>query len=154
MPGQISVAINTLNAEEVEIPASEALVKARLLDKALNPRRPTTGPEPSSWEGSTGRDVNRSAFTYAFRFGRTDIWKIGHAIDVKERLKQVNCHIPPEAVPERWDAKFQQAWDSETDAYAMEQRVLRTLTASRTEGERVRCTEAELWTAWLAGIGA
>lgn len=98
-------AVISLKAEDVEIPASEALVKARLLDKALNPGRPTTGPEPSSWEGSTGRDVNRTAFTYAFRFGRTDIWKIGHAIDVKERLKQVNCHIPPEAVPERWDAK-------------------------------------------------
>ncbi|MCR4268435.1 hypothetical protein [Nitratireductor sp. ZSWI3] len=147
-------AIMSLNAEEVEIPASEALVKARLLDKALNSGRPTTGPEPKSWEGSTGRDVNRTAFTYAFRFGRTDIWKIGHAVDVKERLKQVNCHIPPEAVPERWNAKFQQAWDSETDAYAMEQRVLQTLAAGRTDGERVRCTEAELWTAWLGGIGA
>lgn len=103
-----------LNVEEVEAPASEALVKARLLDKALNPGRPTAGPEPKSWKGSTGRDVNRTAFTYAFRLGLTDIWKIGHAIDVKEGLKQVNCHIPPEAVPEPWDAKFQQAWDSET----------------------------------------
>lgn len=153
LDGRDADAVMSLNAEEVEIPASEALVKARLLDKALNPGRPTTGPEPKSWEGSTGRDVNRTAFTYALRFGQTDIWKIGHAVDVKERLKQVNCHIPPEAVPERWNARFQQAWDSETDAYGMEQRVLRALAASRTEGERVRCTETELWAAWLAGIG-
>lgn len=153
LDGRDADAVMSLNAEEVEIPASEALVKARLLDKALNLGRPTTGPEPKSWEGSTGRDVSRTAFTYALRFGRTDIWKIGHAVDVKERLKQVNCHIPPEAVPERWNATFQQAWDSETDAYGMEQRVLRALAASRTEGERVRCTEPELWAAWLAGIG-
>lgn len=143
-----------LKAEAVEIPETKALKNARFLDKALSASRPTTGPAPSSWTGETGRDINRTAFTYAFRFGNTDIWKIGHTVDVKERLKQVNWHIPSEVVPEKWNAKFQQPWESEADAYAMEQRVLKALELHRTEGERVKCAEPYLWSAWLVGIGA
>jgi hypothetical protein len=147
-------AVLRLSIEEVAIPNSAALENARLLDEALHASRPTTGPMPSSWTGATGRDVNRIAFTYALRFGNTDIWKIGHAIDVKERLKQVNWHIPTEVVPQRWNVKFQQQWKSEIDAYAMEQKVLAALQTHRTEGERVKCTEPELWSAWLGAIGA
>lgn len=147
-------AVLSLPLVEAAIPTSSALEKAKLLDRALNGSRPTTGPVPSSWTGASGRDVNRTAFTYALRFGNTDIWKIGYAVDVKERLKQVNWHIPMEIVPERWSLKFQQQWQSETDAYAMEQRMLRGLDRHRTEGERVKCSEPELLTAWLAAIGA
>jgi T5orf172 domain-containing protein len=136
-------AVQGLPLEEVAIPSSAVLEKARLLDRALHASRPTTGPTPSSWTGATGRDVNRTAFTYSLRFGSLNIWKIGYAIDVKERLKQVNWHIPPEAVPERWGIKFQQQWSSEPDAYAMEQRVLKVLSNHRTEGERVSCTESD-----------
>jgi hypothetical protein len=147
-------AVLRLPAEELQLPDSVALANAKLLDEALYSARPTTGPVPNSWTGSTGRDVNRTAFTYALRFGSTNIWKIGHAVDVKERLKQVNQHIPSEVVPERWTVKFQQQWKSETDAYAMEQRVFAALCTCRTEGERLRCDEPQLWSAWLAGIGA
>jgi hypothetical protein len=147
-------AVLKLASEEVAIPSSAALENAKLLDKALHASRPTTGPLPSTWTGAAGRDVNRTAFTYALRFGSTDIWKIGYAVDVNERLKQVNWHIPVEVVPERWNLKFRQQWQSETDAYAMEQRVLMALARHRTEGERVRCTEPQLIAAWLVGIGA
>lgn len=147
-------AVRGLPFVEATIPTSPALEKAKLLDRALHGARPTTGPVPSSWQGTAGRDVNRVAFTYALQFGKTDIWKIGHAIDLKERLKQVNWHIPTEIVPERWRLSFQQQWECETDAYGMEQRVLGLLERHRTEGERVRCTEAVLLSAWLAGIGA
>lgn len=147
-------AVLALPVQEVAIQNSAALEKARLLDRALHAARPTTGPAPSSWSGIVGHDVNRAAFTYAFRFGSSNIWKIGYAVDVKERLKQVNWHIPLEAVPERWDIKLQQQWPSEPDAYGMEQRVLGALSKHRTEGERVRCTDSELLAAWLVGIGA
>lgn len=146
-------AVLALSVVEAEIPDTEALRKAQLLDSALGASRSTTGPKPSSWIGETGRNVDRTAFTYAFRFGNTDIWKIGHSVDVKERLKQVNWHIPSEVVPERWNVTLQQPWQTETDAYAMEQRVLQALKLKRTEGERVRCAEPELWSAWLAAIG-
>jgi hypothetical protein len=146
-------AVMALTAVEVELPPSKVLTNARLLDKALGAARPTTGPTPSSWNSSTGRDVNRRAFTYVLRFGKTDIWKIGHAVDVVERTKQVNWHIPPEVVPQTWRPILTQPWDNEVDAHAMEQRVLKALARNRTEGERVRCSESEVWSAWKAAIG-
>lgn len=138
---------------ELELPITEALTKARMLDSALSANRPTTGPTPSSWTRSTSREVNRRSFTYAMRFGESDIWKIGHAIDVKERQKQINWHIPTEVVPNTWQVIWTQAWTTEVDAHSMEQRILKALVAKRTEAERVRCSESEIWEAWKKGIG-
>ncbi|MEZ5748249.1 MAG: GIY-YIG nuclease family protein [Paracoccaceae bacterium] len=157
-----AVALSRVDAEAVlkldTIPATlphlDSIMNAKLLDKALAAGNPTTGPKPCSWTTEASRDADREAFTYAFRFGCSDIWKIGHAVDVNDRLKQVNCHIPTEVIPEKWNAQFRQRWNSETDAYDMEQRVLKTLEDHRTEGERVRCSEETLWSAWLKGIGA
>lgn len=145
-------AVLRLMNEDVAIPMSVALSNARLLDRALG--HPTTGPMPTTWIGAASRDVNRAAFTYALRFGNTDIWKVGYATDVKQRVKEVNWHIPSEVIPNKWELKFQQRWESETDAYAMEQRVLANLQSRRTEGERVRCAESDVLAAWLVGIGA
>jgi hypothetical protein len=141
------------HAIELELPTTEALTKARLLDAALSSNRPTTGPTPTSWTASASRDVNRRSFTYAMRFGKSDIWKIGHAINVKERQKQINWHIPTEVVPHTWQVIWTQAWATEVDAHSMEQRLLKALLAKRTEAERVRCSEAEIWEAWKAAIG-
>jgi hypothetical protein len=146
-------AVSRLSKVDVPIPQHAAVEKARTLDKALRAIRPTTGPAPTSWNGTSGREVHRRAFTHAFRFAKTDIWKIGHAVDVKERLRQVNWHIPPEAVRETWGVVFQQQWSSEVDAHSMEQRVLVALRAHRTTAERVRCSEATLWAAWQTAIG-
>lgn len=144
---------NLKKTEVVEIKKTETLKQAQLLGKALSASGQTTGPKPSSWTGETGRDVNRTSFTYAFRFGDTDIWKIGHTIDVEKRLKEVNLHIPSEVIPCQWVSRYAQRWGSEPDAHAMEQRVLEALEKKRTEGERVKCTERELLSAWLVGIG-
>lgn len=146
-------AVLELEVKPTVIPSTIALENARLLDKALSAANPTTGLRPSSWEGAVSRDVERTSFTYAFRFGNTDIWKIGHAINVGDRLKQVNRHVPTEIVNQEWYSAYQQRWDSETEAYAMEQRVLNALEAYRTEGERVFCSEQELRNAWLCGMG-
>ncbi len=145
-------AVLNLKAIEVELPNSEPLKKARLLDRALG-GHPTTGPLPSSWQGSTGRDVNRQAFTYAFRFGNSDIWKIGHAVDIVERIKQVNLHIPSEIIPSAWRAIYQQKWSDAIEAYTMEQKVLESLEVYRTVGERVKCSESDVFAAWRSAIG-
>ena len=147
-------AVLKLDTTPATLPELDSIANAKLLDQALAAGNPTTGPKPSSWTREASRDVEREAFTYAFRFGSSDIWKIGHTVDVSERLKQVNCHIPTEVILEAWNAVYRQRWESETDAYAMEQRVLKALDHHRTEGERVRCSEEQIWSAWLNGIGA
>ncbi len=77
-----------------------------------------------------------------------------HVGRIPERLKQVNCHIPSEVIQEKWRAVLQQAWSSEAEAYQMEQRVLGALAPFRTQGERAQCSEQELKSAWMVGIGA
>lgn len=148
-----SEAILELNAIEVELPVTEALKKARLLDQALSQGRPTTGPTPTSWNGSTGRNVNRNAYTYAFRFGNSEVWKVGHAVDVVERLHEINKHVPTEILKLEWHAVMQQSWGSEVDAHAMEQRVFEALKPYRTVGERLKCKEQILMQAWMTAMG-
>jgi hypothetical protein len=145
-------AVLGLKIVEVDLPISETLTKAKQLDAALN-GRPTFGPKPTSWNGESGRDINRTAFTYAFRFGQSEIWKIGHTIDISERIKQVNLHIPAEIVPHQWRPIYQQEWSDESEAHTMEQKVLELLKAWRTVGERVKCSELDILSAWLSAIG-
>jgi hypothetical protein len=150
---QDAVEVMKLEVFRVDLPDTQIAKSERLLDKALAAGRPTTGPMPVSWTGSTARDINRKAFTYAFRFGHSKVWKIGHTVDLAARLKQVNQHIPSEVIPGLWGEVYRHPWDNEADAYAMEQRILNTLQRYRTEGERLQCTEDELWSAWKAAIG-
>ncbi len=111
---------------------------------------PTRGPVPTTWSGPVSRDADAAATTYAFRFGKRDIWKIGYAQDLSDRLYEVNKHVPHEVLGERWSiTTWQQRWPTQTEAYEMEQRLLSLLAARRTVGERVRCTEDELQTAWV-----
>jgi hypothetical protein len=111
---------------------------------------PTRGLAPTTWSGPVSRDGGAAATTYAFRFGRRDIWKIGHAQDLSDRLYEVNKHLPYEVLGERWSiTTWQQRWPTQTEAYEMEQRLFGLLAARRTLGERVRCTEDELQAAWL-----
>lgn len=146
-------AVLKLPVVDVVLPASPALDRARLLDQALTANRPTTGPTPTSWSGEVGRDTSQPAFTYALRFGRTDVWKIGHAVDLVDRVKQINWHIPTEVIADQWKPFLQQKWQDEQSAHAMEQRVLVELSSKRTQAERVRCSEGELQAAWLRAIG-
>jgi hypothetical protein len=135
------------------LPNSETLDKALMLDAALANIRKSTGPRPVSWVGETGRDVERTAYTYACQFGRSNIWKIGHTVDRAQRVVELNRHIPVEVVPERWKMVLDQQWTTEAQAYDMEQRILKRLAARRMEGERICCKEHELFSAWKAAIG-
>jgi hypothetical protein len=114
----------------------------------VDPIGPTTGPVPSEWTGVVERNVQWPAATYALRFGNRSLWKIGHAQDIKDRLEDINNHIPVEVLNERWELALLQRWPNSMAAYEMEQKVLELLAGSRTVGERVLCSQRELETAW------
>jgi hypothetical protein len=145
-------AVLALRTEVLAVPDVDVIRRHRDLADALSAIGPTRGPVPSSWSGTVARDANATATTYALRFGRRDIWKIGHAQDVTDRLADVNRHVPHEVLGERWSLAWRQLWPTQTAAYEMEQRVLTLLSARRTEGERVQCTEDELRAAWISAI--
>lgn len=117
--------------------------------KAPRPERgPTRGPKPTDWAGMVSRSVGGSAYTYAFRFGSSEVWKIGWTENIDERLSSVNKHVPMEVTQAAWEPTLAHPHPSKADAYAMEQRLLELLNKHRTNGERVRCTEAQIKEAW------
>lgn len=147
-------AVMALDREEVEVPDVEAIRRHRRLGDALSTSGPTRGPAPSSWSGEFSRNTDAPTSTYAFRFGTRDLSKVGHTRDVRGRLAEVNRHVPREAIGENWTVGFTHNYQTQDQAYAMEQRVLKLLAAKRTEGERVACTEGELREAWLSALSA
>jgi hypothetical protein len=145
-------AVLALSREETPVGDVALVRRIRDLGDALTHNAPTTGPVPSSWSGIVNRNANIEACTYAMRFGRRNIWKIGHAQDVKERLRDINKHVPHEVLNEYWTIAFQQKWPKQQAAYDMEQRVLRMLRKPGDIGERVSCSEQELLKAWRYGL--
>ncbi|MCR9280330.1 MAG: hypothetical protein NXH99_01470 [Rhodobacteraceae bacterium] len=138
-------AILALRAFEIKLPQLPALEHMRRLNDAL---RNTSGPRPTdvSYEGN--RSIEGEAWTYALRFGQRGVWKIGWAVDIIKRCKEINQHIPIELDLEQWNIAFQQRMESRDAAYDMEQRVLELLSTKRKGFERVHCTQAELQSAW------
>lgn len=109
---------------------------------------PSQGVLPSEWSKEVTRRFNHIAFTYVFRFGRSEIWKIGYTSAIDVRLRQVNQHIPTELLGVTWCFFTGCGWSSEQAAYEMEQELLARLQSYRTQGERVHCPEAAILTAW------
>jgi hypothetical protein len=109
---------------------------------------PTKGPVPGKWTGTVTRSMEGGRWTYVFRFGESDVWKIGFAEDVDARLREVNTHIPIELLKVQWCHFARQRWSTAAVAYEQEQLLLADLGWARTERERVRCTEAEIRAAW------
>ncbi|MEJ0091903.1 MAG: hypothetical protein WDN46_00200 [Methylocella sp.] len=66
----------------------------------------------------------------------------------------MNLHIPFAEIGERWSPFMRQKWSCSQDAYAMEQRVFDSLSRFRTEGERIRCAEIDLKSAWATCLAA
>ena len=147
-------AVLAIPRRELILPRNEALERLKGLSDALAQGRPTTGPKPVAWNATVSHDPNAEAWTYALRFGRRAIWKVGHTQDLNVRLAEINLHIPFEEIGERWIAFMHHRWTCSQDAYAMEQRVFGRLNTFRTVGERMRCTESELTTAWVASLSA
>ena len=145
-------AVRALAADEIPLPDTPELTKLRRLETALSRDKPTTGVIPTAWKTTVERTVGNASVTYAFRFGAHNCWKIGHTTDIVQRLKDVNKHIPTEVLKCEWKPYLQQDWPNEKMAYAMEQRVLNALSASRTVGERVECTQQVLDSSWIKSI--
>lgn len=149
-----ATAVMELEAEEIMIPSSEPIERLRTLEAALSAGKPTRGVVPTAWSREVGRTLGNPSVTYAMRYGKTDCWKIGHAVDAKTRLAEINRHVPHEVTGARWALWRVQKWPDETMAYAMEQKLFGALVGCRTEGERVRCPESSLHEAWMKAIGA
>jgi len=145
-------AVLSLAKTETAVPNVPILQRLRSLNEALGLAKPTTGPAPTSWNGTVTRDANGEASTYVFQFGKRNIWKIGHAQDVQARLSDVNRHIPTEALGEQWMIVLHQRWPSEAAAYRMEQDVLARLSCHRTSGERVQCERQQIEAAWVQSM--
>jgi hypothetical protein len=142
-------AILALPAREVTLPEIPQLASMRRINDLL---RPTTGPTPSDATYEVERSAQETSWTYAMRFGTTNIWKVGHTTSVKSREDEVNKHIPFEIGIAKWKAEMTQKWPDAVTAYAMEQKVFELLKARRTTGERVQCSVSELGTAWQQAI--
>lgn len=122
-------------------------------DRPIRPQGPTTGPRPSQWKGMIVRE-DGPASTYALRFGTSDLWKIGFASNVDDRLAQVNQHVPVELLGDGWRLELRLDWPNQEMAYAMEQEVLLRLFDQRTMFERVSCSRERLESAWEGGCVA
>ena len=140
-----------LPAEKLALPELPSLARMRRLNDIL---RPTTGPRPSDASYGVERSAQDAASTYALRFGKRNIFKIGHAGDVKARLAAVNQHVPVEVLNEQWSVYLTHLWKTSVEAYNMEQHVLKRMESKRSGFERLLCTEAELSSAWTAALVA
>jgi T5orf172 domain len=138
-----------LPAEKLALPDLPSLARMRKLNEVL---RPTTGPRPGDVAYSAERSAQNSASTYALRFEKRNIFKIGYAEDVGSRLNAVNQHVPVGVLKEQWSVYLRQKWRTSDEAYAMEQRVLALMATKRTGFERVQCSESELSSAWAASL--
>jgi hypothetical protein len=145
-------AVLALPREDAVVPSHPVIERLTRLNEALGHGRPTTGPTPTEWQGIVSRGIGTEAWTYAMRFGRRNVWKIGHAQDTTVRQAELNLHVPHEELGERWELRLRQRWPDSVQAHAMEQRVFRSAAAYRTVGERLRCTEAQLQAAWSASL--
>ena len=140
--------IRALPKVELRLLETPILERLRAMTYALQVDQPTTGPTPSDWSGVVKRDAAREAWTYVMRFGARNVWKIGRTQDLALRLAEINQHVPHEELGERSALVMHPHWDSSFRAYEMEQKVLGVLGPYRTEGERIRCSDEELQTAW------
>lgn len=80
----------------------------------------------------------RPASVYVFRFETSDIFKIGWAFDVAQRLGDINKHIPDEYLQMKWTLFAAQRFKDQFSAYGVEQEFLRALSRFRTSGERIK----------------
>lgn len=138
-----------LVSAEVPLPALPALTNMRRINEFF---RPTTGPRPTDATYSITRSAQETSWTYALRYATRNMFKVGHTMDVRERLGSINQHIPVEIGAECWAPFLQQKWDTATRAYDMEQRVFALLSAKRSGYERIQCSEKELQSAWQGAL--
>jgi len=112
----------------------------------------TTGPAPSSsFDDESKKQKTQPAsiaYCYIIRFDDTDCYKVGWTTDMRRRIKEINAHIPTEVIGTRlWSSFKHQEWcgeNCEIRAYKMEQMILTFLSAHRTVGERLCCSQQKI----------
>lgn len=144
--------VKNLEATELVIPETEALEKVKRLNVALSESLTTKGVLPSAWKSLVVRKLGSPASTYLMRFGNSNCWKVGWAIDVTKRLNEINKHVPTEVLNQSWNLQLTQKWPNETMAYEMEQRVLQAAVKFRSVGERVNCSKDQIERIWASQL--
>jgi hypothetical protein len=145
-------AVRALRWVEVPLPETQERLRQRNLNDAFSPGPSRPGPVPIPGRHIVTRHAAERAWTYAARFGRSDIWKIGRTTDLSVRIAELNEHVPTELLNQQWVLEFDHEWPSLRGAQDMEQRVLSHLATKRASGERVRCSESELISARASAI--
>ncbi len=144
--------VRVLPKAELQAPYEAVRRQAYALAKSLS-AAPTTGPRPVAWTGEVEYDPNAEALTYLMRFGKRDVWKVGHTQDIDRRLGELNLHVPHETLGEKWRLVRTRRWPNSILAYEMEQRLLSALEPYRTVGERIACFEDDVQTIWNSDSG-
>ena len=144
--------VRSLNWVKVELLHTEERERQQRLSDAFSSQPSKPGPVASPGTYTVTISEKDVGWTYAARFGTSSIWKIGHTADLKQRLRDLNLHIPVEYLEEEWSIGWKQQWPSTERAREMEQRILTLLTHRRTQGERVKCGGEELQGAWIKAI--
>lgn len=144
--------VKNLKATEVEVPETEALAKVKRLNVALSRPEPTTGVFPIAWKSLVERKLGQQASTYLLRFGKTNCWKVGWALEPKKRLTEINKHIPYEVIEQKWHLHMWQPWPDEKMAFEMEQRILNATSTFRSIGERLICSQQDIESIWTSKL--
>lgn len=144
-------AILVLPCVEVELPQSDIRTKLQNLSDALVAGR-SHGPAPGSGSSVVNRSADQIGFTYAFRFGKSDAWKIGRTVDVAGRRDELNKNIPIHVTGQHWEIALQHKWPDLNKAHQMEQRVLDQLECHSIGGEMVRCSQTNVEKAWTKAL--
>jgi hypothetical protein len=146
--------VEALKWVEVPLPSTQEHVRQREEMERRLAGRSRPGPIARPGEYIANRAPKPEAWTYAARFGDTPIWKIGHATDLRNRIAQLNAHVPVEWLQQEWKIFFLEGWKSQEHALNMEQAVLDALAQCPIERERVRCSPEILRSAWLRVLSA
>lgn len=96
-----------------------------------------------------GGDLASPTFTYIFRFGNRDCWKIGYSKDLNRRQREFAQHVPDEVLGEQWGKKpfWTKEWSTKESAKVAERALLEAFrTSFNCKGERVQCTLQQLKT--------
>lgn len=91
----------------------------------------------------------KKASVYILRFGETDVFKLGWASNVQQRLHDINNHIPHEILNLSWKLFLVKDVDDQFTAFRIEQSMFNGIFRQfRTVGERLRCAPNKLRDLW------
>jgi len=143
-----SLAVLRQPMSSVEVSQSETRANEVAETESKLSRKLSVGPVPSQWAAWVEHGIDRPAQAYVFRFGDTDVWKIGWSVDPSKRLAEVNRHIPVEVLGAGWRLAHVASCPDMRQARALEQRALAVFAEHRTAGERLRCAADLLDRRW------